>query len=370
MEGEKKMENFRDAGGHGGDLLAAASEFGIRSEEFCDFSSNVNPLGPPPGLEEELKANLHEICRYPTPQARDFRAGLAACLDFPEERILIGNGANELIHLLFLWIKPQKVLIPYPAFSEYARAARLAGAAVEGFPLPLDATLDTRSLIKSLAGVDLCIFCSPNNPTGFFYHEDLLEEVVCEAGKKGVLFFLDESFLAFTGKPAAESFSRSGYSNLWVVTSLTKLWALPGLRLGFLTGPRDGIKSLTQNGDPWRVNALAQRAGLYCLSCTNYLQQSVDLVRKEREFLLWHLQDIKELRVFPGEANFLLLRGEKAGFSSADIYRYLASRGILIRNAENYPGLDQRYFRIAVRRREDNVRLLQELQNYFSNYES
>jgi threonine-phosphate decarboxylase len=362
------MLNYRDSGGHGGDLLAAAAEFGIKPEDFCDFSSNVNPLGPPPGLDEELKAHINEISRYPTPQARPFRSALSAWLGLPEEQLLIGNGANELIHLFFLWRRPRRVLIPCPAFSEYARAARLAGAEVERFPLPLDASLDKNSVAGFLAGVELLVFCSPNNPTGFFYHGEALREIIEEAGKKGVNVLLDESFLPLTGSDPADSLAGAGYDNLWVVTSLTKLWALPGLRLGCLYGPREEINSLSQNGDPWRVNALAQRAGLYCLVAEGYLKKSVELIKREREYLLARLQEIEGITVFPGEANFLLLKGERDGFTSADLFRKLASRGILIRDASNYPGLDHRYFRIAVLRREKNLRLLEELQNYFAGF--
>lgn len=360
------MSHYGEAGGHGGDLMAAAREFGIKPDSFCDFSSNVNPLGPPPGLKKELIENIDEIARYPIPQARDLRFALAGALGLPAERVLPGNGANELIHLLFLWKRPRRVLIPCPGFSEYARAARLAGAAIENFLLPLDAALPADRLVERLAGVDFLVFCSPNNPTGFFYHGGALRAIIQEAGKRGITVLLDESFFALTGKPVAESYTGAPYDNLWVVTSLTKLWALPGLRLGFLCGPREGIKSLTQNGDPWRVNVLAQRAGMYCLADRGYLEETIALVKREREFLLRQLPDIQGITVFPGEANFLLLRGESKGFSSADLYRKLASRGILVRNAANYPGLDQRYFRVAVLRREKNIRLLEELHNYFA----
>lgn len=258
------------------------------------------------------------------------------------------------------------MLIPCPAFSEYARAARLAGAKVEYFSLPLDASFNKDLVGGPPAGVDVLTFCSPNNPTGFFYHGETLREIIEEAGEKGVTVLLDESFLPLAGKAFAESLGGACYDNLWVVASLTKLWALPGLRLGYLCGPQGGIESLTQNGDPWRVNALAQRAGLYCLAAGGYLEESVALVKREREYLVKQLQEIKEISVFPGKANFLLLKGEKDGFSSAELCRKLASRGILIRNASNFPGLDHRYFRIAVLQREKNVRLLEELHNYFA----
>ncbi|HHT47024.1 MAG TPA: aminotransferase class I/II-fold pyridoxal phosphate-dependent enzyme [Firmicutes bacterium] len=402
INGDSQIRKIADgeAGGHGGNVYAAAAAHGLRPEDFCDFSSNINPLGPPPGLLSELKKHLEqEICRYPAPQAAPFRAALARDLGIPEERLLIGNGANELIHLFFLWKRPKKVLIPAPTFSEYARAARLAGAKVEYFRLLPEKAFSKEKLVAQvqMSGSDLIVFCNPNNPTGMYYPRELLEEIALAVAEKGVAVFIDESFFPFTGRSASESFSGSvfrsasgpgsavscpvpgapcsGHSaepenagsscgDLWAVASLTKLWALPGLRLGYLLGPPEGIRSLTENGDPWRVNALAQRAGNYCLFQKQHIRDSLELVKGEREFLLRELEKIDGLKVYPGEANYLLLRGLSGGFSSADLCRKLASRGILIRDASNFPALDRSYFRIAVRPRRENLRLLSALRDY------
>ncbi len=347
-------------GGHGGNIGAVADRFGLKKEDICDFSSNINPLGVPEGLPGELKDHLHEICSYPEPLAATLRRGLAGHLAIPEEKILLGNGANELIHLFFLWSRPGKVLIPAPTFSEYERAARLSGATVERFLLPPGVSLQAGELMKRLQGVDLVVLCNPNNPTGAYYRRELVEEVVLGARQRGAAVLLDESFFTLTGKPPSESMAPSGHDNLWTVVSLTKLWALPGLRLGYIVGPRGGIKKLSA-GDPWRVNALAQRAGLYCLKDEGYVRKSIELVREERQFLMGGLQEIDGLKVFPGEANFLLLRGEKEGFNSRQLYGRLASQGVLIRDASNFPGLDHRYFRVAVLRRPQNELLLEKI---------
>ncbi|RJX24730.1 MAG: aminotransferase class I/II-fold pyridoxal phosphate-dependent enzyme [Dethiobacter sp.] len=362
LSGNKRAET----GGHGGDLQAAALEFGIRAEDFCDFSSNINPLGPPQGLEEELKQHLGwDLCRYPTPQARDFRCSLARHLDLPEERLLLGNGASELIHLFFLWLRPRNAYIPAPSFSEYERAARIGGARIIRYPLHPGALLDPDAMVKQLSGPGALVFCNPNNPTGSFIPPDSLEEIIRESGKKEIDVLVDESFFSLTGRPSSESFSRHKSANLWVVTSLTKLWALPGLRLGYLYGSGKKFEELTRNGDPWRVNALAQRAGLYSLGDSNYLRRTLELIREEKEYLWREFKGIQGLMVFWGEANFFLLRGEKSGFSSTGLYRFMASRGILIRNAANFPFLDDRYFRVAVRCRNENIRLLDGLRQYF-----
>lgn len=351
-----------ETGGHGGDLTGAAKRFGIRPEEFCDFSSNINPLGPPEGLLEELKKHMDDdILHYPPPQARELRRMLSNSLNIDEERLLMGNGANELIHLFFLWKRPSRVIIPSPTFAEYERAARLAGSAVERFSLPLEKPFDLKLLSERLRQNDLLVFCNPNNPTGTCYPRELLDNMVIEACEKGASVLLDESFFTFTGRSLEDSLSHCDYPNLWVVTSLTKLWALPGLRLGYLTGHPQKMRALTQNGDPWRVNTLAQRAGIYCLSQEDYLARSLELIQRERKFLMGELQKMDKVRVFRGEANFLLLRGEEDRFSSKRLFLDLAARAILIRNASNFSGLDERYFRIAVRSRSENEKLLREL---------
>ena len=197
-----------ETGGHGGNVYAAAAAHGLRPEDFCDFSSNINPLGPPPGLLPELKRHLErEICRYPAPQAAPFRGALARELGIPEEHLLIGNGANELIHLFFLWKRPKKVLIPAPTFSEYERAARLAGAEVEYFRLLPEEVLSEEILAaqiqavqEQMDGSDLIVFCNPNNPTGCFTRGTVGRHYQ-EQGKKVRRFSLTRAFSPLRGAP-------------------------------------------------------------------------------------------------------------------------------------------------------------------------
>lgn len=354
-----------ETGGHGGDLAAAAQKFGFRAEDFCDFSSNINPLGPPPGLVEELKKHLSwDLCRYPTPQARELRAALSLYLGIPEEKLLLGNGASELIHLLLLWRKPKQVFIPSPSFSEYERAARLAGAKITRIPLLSHTLPALQKIFRDLSGPGLLVLCNPNNPTGSMIPAALLQEIIGDANTKEIDVLIDESFFPLTGKPPAESSCRLDCTNLWVVVSLTKLWALPGIRLGYLYHPGEKITALTRYGDPWRVNALAQRAGLYCLENKEHLQKTLDLIAKEKEYMQQEFQKINTLTVFPAAANFFLLKCEKEGFSSTALQEFMAARAILIRNAANFPYLDQRYFRVTVRHRADNMRLLKYLGEY------
>ncbi len=353
---------MEETGGHGGDLQAAAAAFARKEGDFYDFSSNINPMGPPAGLVDELRGHLErDLLSYPVPQARTFRRALAQAFSIPEGRLLVGNGASELIHLFFLWLRPRRTVIPAPTFSEYERGALLAGSEVERIPLYPDAPIQPEAFYSSVGKGDCLVFCNPNNPTGTCYPRQTLEPIIEGALSRGAAVLLDESFFLLTGRPLKEGFFCSDRPDLWTVVSLTKLWALPGIRLGFLVGPENKIGPISRLGDPWRVNALAQRAGLYCVQDKAYVHASIQMINDERAFMVDKLAAFRDLTVFPSWANYLLVRGDTRGFSSTDLHLRLAARGVLIRDAANFPGLDQRFFRIAVRGRKENLILLEAL---------
>lgn len=357
------------AGGHGGDLLAASRESGLPPEEILDFSSNVNPLGPPPGLHSHLRRRLKTIINYPEPGAWSLREQLADFLGVDQERLMVGNGANDLLHSLLLWQRPRQVVLPAPTFSEYARAARLAGAEVKQVYQPPGETLQVKEIEKELEEKDWLVLCNPNNPTGRLFPRREIEPLVQAAGQKSASVLVDESFLPLTGREE-ESLRNAEELNsrLWVLLSLTKLWALPGLRLGCLAGPEKEVQSINSLGDPWRVNTLAREAGLFCLQQEDYLGKTLDLLKKERKYLQRGLERAGKFEVYRGEANFLLIRGVEENFRASDLRSFLIKRGLLIRQADNFYGLDSRYFRLAVRRRRENRRLLQGIEEYLNKH--
>jgi len=356
--------SFNDeTGGHGGDLSAAYARWDPAASEFIDFSSNINPMGPPAGLIEHLAEALPEIVAYPTPQARELRRRLAQFFNLPEQRLLLGNGANELIHLLMILLRPRRVFVPAPSFSEYERAARLAGAIVERFPLPPGGEPDYNDLIGQLTQGDLLVFCNPSNPTGKLFRRSALLPLIKAAGERGAKVLLDESFIPLTGS-ADESLRDLELDHLWVVISLTKIWGLPGLRLGCLVGPSGEIAEISRWGDPWRVNSLAQEAGLYCLQQENYIGKTLKLIAEERAYLVKQIKATGAFAVFEAAANFLLIRGLDPKFEVERFQADLARMGLLVRRADNFPGLDQRYFRIAVRKRVENERLVEAINRW------
>lgn len=362
MSGE---EEFR----HGGDVWssraggAGAGPAGLTPLDVIDFSANINPLGPPARVRELLRANAGLVRFYPPPGAPALSAALNREFGAGAECVLAGNGASELIALFFWVLRLRRVLLVAPTYTDYLRAARAAGCAVEffnprgefAFPLPALAEKVRRSRCDAL------VFCNPNNPTGVFW--DDLTPLLEAAREKKVSFLLDLSFFPFTGEDWAAWAGKNRLfsyldSPLFLVVSLTKIFALPGLRLGFGIGTEGLVRKMRAAKDPWSVNVLAQLAGLACLEEKEYLKKTVTLVNKEREYLAKGLGRIPGLKVYPSRANFLLVDSRRTGVSGAELAAALAKKDILVRDAGNFRGLDAFFFRVAVRKRKENRILL------------
>jgi len=352
---------------HGGNVHEMARQHGVRAEAIVDFSSNINPLGPSPRVLRALRSQLHWISRYPELQAPGLVRDLARFHDLPEETIAVGNGSTALIYRLPGAFTPANALVLHPTFSEYERALGLAGCQVEGvmreeadgFRPPWSRLLE--ELRRGYAAV---IFCNPNNPTGDLIPKAELCEFVEEAGRHGTLVIVDEAFMDFhEAESLKQEVLRQG--NLIVLRSMTKCFALAGLRLGYLVAPPPLAKRLREADEPWAVSALAQIAGRESLKDRKYLQRTLALIAAERQFLLEHIARIPGLTAFPSVANFLLLKMTRPGWDALRLQQALIQREILIRDCSSFPGLGRLYFRIAVRGRKDNQRLLTALQQVF-----
>lgn len=362
-----KLERF----GHGGDLLTAAEMFGCQ-RDFVDFSSNINPFGPPSVVMETMEKVLREpglpaIAVYPDPDLRLLRKKLARLHRVSEEMVLPGNGAAELIDLLVAALKPKRVGVVEPAFSEYRLAAQKREIPVQSVITGweqdfLPKTEEMETLIRD---VELLFLGRPNNPSGHFITEGQLEELALLAERFGTILAIDEAFIDFVDQGETRSFiSRlSRFPHVAVLRSLTKMFALPGLRLGYAVAGENLIRRMKRMQVCWSVSGLADRIGC-AVADPDFYHGYVDEVRRrlvaERKFLCQALRRFASLEVYPGEANYLLIRTIR-GRTSEQLQQQLGKRGILIRDCSMYPGLDERYFRIAVKKREDNQVLVQAL---------
>jgi len=247
-------------------MIKAAWKYGLPVKSITDFSANINPLGPSRKLLSALSNNLDLISSYPDPDCTELRAELAEYLGVKKERLLMGNGAAELIYLLVRVLRCRRALIPIPTFCEYALAVLSQGGEVleipmseeNGFRLPVD------EIISSLPEVDLLILCNPNNPTGRVTGRKAILTILEKACLYGVMVLIDEAFMDFV--PRRELFSvismTGQYTNLTVLYSMTKFFGIPGLRLGAIAGPEELLSHMSAAKDPWNVNVLAQVAGV------------------------------------------------------------------------------------------------------------
>lgn len=340
---------------HGG---VAASQRG----RLLDFSANINPLGPPASVLQALKNELPAIAHYPDPECQTLRRRLAEHHHVEPDQIVVGNGSNELIYAIARALKPRRVAIAEPTYTEYLRASLQVGAAVNHWLGEGD-----RFKLKPFdpEDADIVWLCNPNNPTGELWAgSDQLVRWL-EAHPR-TTFVVDEAFLPLCVESfVARSLPRSmidrisRLQNLVVLRSFTKLYALPGLRLGYALSQPELAGRVSAQLVPWSVNALAQQAGIATLEDHDYWRRTGDWFMSANE--LADLSDASPLlRPLPADTMFHLVRLKQI---TADwLTNRLAEHGIAIRDASNFVGLDNSYIRIARRTAPENARLLQALQ--------
>ena len=284
---------------HGGNLRRAQELYGLAS--FIDLSANINPFGPPPGVWESIQQGMRDIVNYPDPESQVLRKTLSNDLGIPTESIMVGNGAGDLIFTIVQALKPKKVAIPIPTFSEYERAARSVGSEVSYIPLgpegwakfsQLDVNNENsrdeqgveQQWREFLQGCDLLFLCSPHNPTGSLLNKDLFERILRLAKELGCRILFDESFLDFLPdelRLSTRSYLESN-EQLIVLYSLTKFYSLPGLRLGTVFAHPSLLACFDQYRDPWSVNVLAQQAGIAALEDWKFPDLVRDKLRESK----------------------------------------------------------------------------------------
>lgn len=347
---------------HGGDLNRARRHFG---REVLDFSANINPLGPPPGVWTALQQALPEIVHYPSPTAAPLREALAAYLGVHPGNLALGNGSIELIYLLPRLFPLEPVTVPAPGFSEYEYAARLAGRSCRRLYLrPPQFQWEASELLPAAAAGGLLFLCSPNNPTGTLIQPPLLNRLL-EVLPATALLVMDEAFLEFLDDFADLTLLYRAIQDrrLLVLGSLTKFFALPGLRLGYLCGHPELIAQINRQLPPWNINSLAQAAGLAALADRDFQARSRQYLKTAREEFYQALKDFPGLEPLPPTANFIFCHLGPQWPPAGPLLEALGQRGFLARNCSNYHGLDDRYLRLAVRRREENQALLAALRD-------
>lgn len=339
---------------HGGDWAGYQEEYG--GAEPLDFSANVSPLGVPEGVQAALqKAAGHAGC-YPDPFCRALRNALADWEQIPAGEIACGNGAADLIYRIAWAAKPKRALVTAPAFSEYEAALKMAGCEVARCPLRAENgfRLEREFAGAIVPGIEAVFLCEPNNPTGLTTPRPVLLEILGRCCEVGARLVVDECFNGFLDSPEAHTLKPwlSHAPNLVILKAFTKLYAMAGVRLGYaLCSDTAFLESIHRAGPPWNVSSLAQSAGIAALQEMDYVTRLRRLIQEERPQLLAGLQGMG-LEVVPGEANYLLFQSRKP------LLLPLRERGILLRGCGDYAGLDETWYRAAVRTPTENKRLL------------
>lgn len=335
-------------------------------KKWLDFSANINPLGISEPVKKAIEAGIDDLINYPDPAGKEAKHAIAEFYDVPEEQIVLGNGAVELLYVLFHARKFPNVLLPVPSFSEYERAAEAGGVEVKYFPLQAENgfALDIDKFISNLIFFSCTVLGNPGNPTGNMLELNDIRRILDAARKTGTLVIIDESFIDFRSDRNKYSARHlvSEYDNLVILQSLTKFYALPGLRLGFVLAAPEWAAKLEQAKDPWNMNLLAQRAVCAALADEEYQRKTREVVKQESKYLTSKLTSIPGVKVFPPTVNFVLLDVRGTGLTSTELVDKMRQRGILLRNCDNYPGLDEYYVRVAVKSPADNKSLTDALE--------
>jgi len=343
---------------HGGDVWNQA----VPVSEILDFSANINPRGLPVSARERLSrdaADSQLLSFYPDPSAGGLRNAISQYIDCPSESILIGPGAESLLGPILRHLGSKRALIPTPAFSEYRRVC--AQEDVKFVPFALQRSegfcMSVPQFIESAGGCDLILVNNPHNPTGALLQAHEMR-LILDAGAPMII---DEAFIDYAAEASLvrEAVVRRG---LIVIRSLTKFFGCPALRVGYAVAHPDTVREIRELLPTWPVTQLAMDALGEAVLDRDYARCSLEENATERGRLSGSLSELG-LEAFPSAANYLFIQlGAKMLSSSELRKRLMVGHKILIRNCDSYEGLEcGKYFRIAVRSRQDNTRLVEAL---------
>ncbi len=359
--GPERPLTFSGEATHGGDVWGAARRLGVPPSQVLDLSASLNPLGPPPGLRQELDAAFDSICHYPDRQALELRRALAQRLGVEVINVLPGNGSTALIRLVIRVMDLHPIVVMAPAFGEIPRSLALSSRHFHYiFLQEKESFTPTDHDLQRLWEMEpSCVFITnPGSPGGACWDLGRLEQLLAQAQRRRCWVVLDEAFVDFTpGDYAAWSPSKVlEYPRLIVLRSMTKIYCMAGLRLGYLLAHREAVPTLSMLGEPWSVNTLAQRAGVFCLQQSQYLDETHRRVAAWRDSMVQQTSAMG-LSVMPSQVNYLLTRLPRSGPTAAEVAAFCAAEGVLLRDCSSFAGCDEYHLRLAVCRPADQKRL-------------
>jgi threonine-phosphate decarboxylase len=351
-------------GGHGGNIHEMARRLGCMPSEIIDMSSNTNPLGPPSGLVDFLKKNIDVVTDLPEVDSKEITGLFADCFALDPDRVLSGNGTTQFIYSIPRVLEIEKAVVLGPTYADYADACRMHNVhpAIVLAEASDDFRPDINRLTNKINDKDSVFICNPNNPTGSLIPKDELERL-CRS-HPDTNFIVDESYLSFVNHGEKESLINTGLSNVIVLISISKIFKIPGLRIGFVISVAETINKLRRCLLPWSVNSLAQAAGRYLAAqrteIGSFVQRTQLFFEDQRNEFYEKFEHLPEIRLFPSTTSFVLIK--LPPILSADrVCNQLAREKILIRNCTNFYGLSDQFIRISLKSREKNRMLAEKL---------
>ena len=342
---------------HGGNIYG---ENGRADQKLIDFSTNINPLGMPENVISAAKQAIEHAGIYPDSACRRLTHELAKFESVGEKSVLCAGGASDIIFRAVYAVKPKKILVTAPSFADYERAGRAAGAEIIFYPLNKESGFAiTQDIVTVIFEVlpDMVFICNPNNPTGILTGIDTIGEIAKACRAINSVLIVDECFLDFV--PDSQKYSArellNKYHNVMVVKAFTKIFAMPGLRLGYAICDNEMLLDRMRFcGADWPVSNVAQAAGLAALTNgRDYIRRSVKYIHLEREHMMDELSRMGFV-TYESCANFIFFYCDW----DVDLNNTLYNSGILIRDCRNFAGLEPGYYRIAVSTSEKNTQLI------------
>lgn len=336
---------------HGGDIY--------KNKNMIDFSANINPLGLPRGVKIAISDSIDESVHYPDIHCEALREKLAQKYNVNKEYLIFGNGAADVIFAVTIALKPRKSLILAPTFAEYEQALKAIGSEIKYYDLKEENNfqVDYELLEYFTPDIDMVFLCNPNNPTGEVIARPFLMKMIEKCKENNSILVVDECFNSFLEKNEEYSVMNevAHFDNLIVIDAFTKIYAMPGIRLGFGAINNSLIHEyIERSTQPWNVSVLAQAAGIAALDETEYINKTKELIATEREYLMIELKKL-DFKVYSSKANYIFFKGPEG------LYEKCLDNKIIIRDCSNYRGLCTGYYRIAVRIREENEKLIDAL---------
>lgn len=353
---------------HGANLYDLSDKYGFSKYELLDFSSNINPFGTSNLAKEYVINNIDIVSVYPDVEYKSLKKSISSYCKCKDNNIILGSGATELISSFINTISPKKAVLLSPAYSEYEKELKKNNCEIiKYFSKDYnDFKIDSIDLVDFINEhqCDLIIICNPNNPTGFTFSKYEIEVIL---NNTNAFVMVDETYVEFTNTNLYSSTHLvDKFDNLFVIRGTSKFFSTPGIRLGYgLIGNEDIKNKINANLDLWNINIIASTMGEIMFTDKEYISHCIDIILKERDYLIESLSNLPNLKVYESKGNFILCKIESKNITAQELREKLISKKIIIRDCKSFDGLDEYYFRVCILKPENNRYLINCLQEIF-----